>query len=44
MAKYNSFQTVSAISGHKNWPFFRLDVKTTFLNGKIKEDVYIQHP
>jgi hypothetical protein len=43
VAKYNSLQTLSAISSQKNCPFFHLDVKTTFLNGKIKEDVYIQH-
>jgi hypothetical protein len=43
VVKYNSFQTFYAISSHKNWPLFHLDVKTIFLNGKIKEDVYIQH-
>ncbi|KAK2967836.1 hypothetical protein RJ640_001778 [Escallonia rubra] len=29
---------------HKNWKIYQLDVKSTFLNGILKEEVYIEQP
>jgi hypothetical protein len=28
----------------KNWPLFHSDVKSTFLNGPLKETVYVTQP
>jgi hypothetical protein len=30
LAKYNTLHTITIIVGHKSWPIFHLDVKTTF--------------
>nr|GEX35747.1 retrovirus-related Pol polyprotein from transposon TNT 1-94 [Tanacetum cinerariifolium] len=29
---------------HKSFPIFQMDVKTTFLNGPMKEEVYVAQP
>ncbi|GKC77953.1 retrovirus-related pol polyprotein from transposon TNT 1-94 [Tanacetum coccineum] len=31
-----------AYAAHKNFPIFQIDVKTTFLNGPLKEEVFVQ--
>ena len=33
-----------AIASTMKWALHQMDVKTTFLNGVIKEEVYIEHP
>nr|GEW73086.1 ribonuclease H-like domain-containing protein [Tanacetum cinerariifolium] len=33
-----------AYAVHKSFPIYRLDVKTTFLNGPLKEEVYVAQP
>nr|GEV20075.1 retrovirus-related Pol polyprotein from transposon TNT 1-94 [Tanacetum cinerariifolium] len=33
-----------AYVAHKNITFYQMDVNTTFLNGVLKEDVYVSHP
>lgn len=33
-----------ALAAHKRWPIFQLDVKSSFLNGKIEEEVYVAQP
>lgn len=33
-----------ALAAHRRWPLFQLDVKSTFLNGKIEEEVYVAQP
>ncbi|GJU24672.1 retrovirus-related pol polyprotein from transposon TNT 1-94 [Tanacetum coccineum] len=33
-----------AYAAHKNFPIFQMDVKTTFLNGPLKEEVFVQQP
>nr|GEZ65888.1 hypothetical protein [Tanacetum cinerariifolium] len=33
-----------AYAAHKSFPIFRMDVKTTFLNGPLKEEVYVAQP
>ncbi|GKA41183.1 retrovirus-related pol polyprotein from transposon TNT 1-94 [Tanacetum coccineum] len=33
-----------AYAAHKSFPVCQVDVKTTFLNGPIKEEVYVNHP
>lgn len=44
VAKYTSVRTVLAIAASKGWKIHRMDVKTTFLNGKITEEVYLEQP
>ncbi|GKA33877.1 retrovirus-related pol polyprotein from transposon TNT 1-94 [Tanacetum coccineum] len=33
-----------AYAAHKSFPIYQMDVKTTFLNGPLKEEVYINQP
>ncbi|GKA16210.1 retrovirus-related pol polyprotein from transposon TNT 1-94 [Tanacetum coccineum] len=33
-----------AYTGHKNFTVFQMDVKTTFLNGPLKDEVYVSQP
>ncbi|GJY60214.1 gag-pol polyprotein [Tanacetum coccineum] len=33
-----------AYAAHKNFPIFQMDVKTAFLNGPLKEDVFVHQP
>ncbi|GJT73841.1 retrovirus-related pol polyprotein from transposon TNT 1-94 [Tanacetum coccineum] len=31
-------------AAHKNFPIYQMDVKTEFLNGPLKEEVFVRHP
>ncbi|GJW53466.1 retrovirus-related pol polyprotein from transposon TNT 1-94 [Tanacetum coccineum] len=33
-----------AYAAHKSFPIYQMDVKTTFLNGPLKEEVYVNQP
>ena len=44
VAKLESIIILIAIAAQENWELHHLDVKTAFLNGEIKEDVYITQP
>nr|GEX00281.1 Gag-Pol polyprotein [Tanacetum cinerariifolium] len=33
-----------AYAAYKNFPIFKMDVKTAFLNGPLKEEVFVQQP
>nr|GFB46567.1 copia protein [Tanacetum cinerariifolium] len=33
-----------AYAAHKSFPIYQMDVKTTFLNGPLKEEVYVVQP
>jgi hypothetical protein len=35
---------IIALSSALGWRLHQMDVKTTFLNGEIDEEVYIKHP
>ena len=44
VARYTSVRAVLAIAASKGWKVHQMDVKTTFLNGKISEEVYLEQP
>jgi hypothetical protein len=44
MAKYTSIKTIIALATKMKWKLHQKDVKTNFLNGVIKEEVYIEKP
>ncbi|GJT61559.1 retrovirus-related pol polyprotein from transposon TNT 1-94 [Tanacetum coccineum] len=33
-----------AYAAHKSFPIYQMDVKTAFLNGSLKEEVYVAQP
>ena len=44
VARYSSIRLILALSAQMGWKIHQMDVKTTFLSGKIEEEVYIEQP
>jgi hypothetical protein len=44
LPKYTSICTVIDLASSMGWRVHQMDVKTTFLNGEIEEEVYIEKP
>jgi hypothetical protein len=43
-ARYTSIRAVMSLVSFMGWRIHQMDVKTTFLNGIIEEEVYVEHP
>ena len=41
MARLDIVRTIFAIAMKNNWVVYQLDVKSTFLNGILKEEIYV---
>ncbi|GKA80583.1 retrovirus-related pol polyprotein from transposon TNT 1-94 [Tanacetum coccineum] len=44
IARLEAVQIFVAYDAHNSFPIYQMDVKTTFLNGPLKEEVYIAQP
>lgn len=44
VARIETIRMIIAIAASKEWPIHHLDVKTAFLHGELKEEVYVSHP
>lgn len=44
MASLDTIRTLIALVAQKEWKLFQLDVKSTFLNGVLEEEVYTRQP
>jgi hypothetical protein len=44
LARYTSIKDVISLASVTGWRIHHMDVKTTFLNGVIEEEVYIEKP
>eukprot|EP00253_Pinus_taeda_P014468 PITA_14468 len=44
VARYSLIRSILALSTQMGWKIHQMDVKTTFLNGEIEEEVYIEKP
>ncbi|GKB74722.1 putative RNA-directed DNA polymerase [Tanacetum coccineum] len=44
VARLKAVKIFIAYAAHKSFPVYQMDVKTTFLNGLLKEEVYINQP
>jgi hypothetical protein len=44
VARYTSIRTIIALATKMEWKLHQMNVKTTFLNGVIEEEVYIEKP
>ena len=42
VSRYTSIRSVISLAAQMGWQIHQMDVKTTFLNGVIEEEVYIQ--
>jgi len=43
-ARYTSIRTIIALASMMKWDLHQMDVKRTFLDGMIEEEVYIEQP
>ena len=44
VARDSSIRVVISIASELGWRIHQMDVKTTFLNGTVEEEVYIEQP
>ncbi|GJU43052.1 retrovirus-related pol polyprotein from transposon TNT 1-94 [Tanacetum coccineum] len=44
VARLEAVRIFIAYAAHKSFPIYQIDVKTTFLNGPLKEEVYVAQP
>ncbi|XP_058722251.1 uncharacterized protein LOC131594177 [Vicia villosa] len=44
VARLDTIRTVIALAAQKGWNLYQLDVKSAFLIGELKEEVYVQQP
>ncbi len=44
VARLEPIRILIAFAAHMNFKLFQMDVKTAFLNGYLKEDVYVEQP
>nr|GFC82397.1 copia protein [Tanacetum cinerariifolium] len=44
VARLEAIQIFISYAAHKSFPIYQMDVKTDFLNGSLKEEVYVAQP
>ena len=44
VVRYTSIRPIMALTSMTKWDLHQMDVKTTFLDGVIEEELYIEHP
>ena len=44
VARFDTIRTVLALAAQYKWLVYQFDVKSAFLNGELKEDVYVHQP
>jgi len=44
VSRLDTIRLILAITAQYSWNVFQLDVKSAFLNGDLKEDIYVQQP
>ena len=44
VARLESIRILLAIASHLNFKLYQMDVKSTFLNGILQEEVYVEQP
>ena len=44
VARYTSIRSVLSLATVMKWKIHQMDVNTTFLNGVVEEEFYVEHP
>ncbi|GKG41389.1 retrovirus-related pol polyprotein from transposon TNT 1-94, partial [Tanacetum coccineum] len=44
VSRLEAVRIFAAYAAHKSFPIYQMDVKTAFLNGQLKEEVYVAQP
>ncbi|XP_047162016.1 uncharacterized mitochondrial protein AtMg00820-like [Vigna umbellata] len=42
VAKLDTIRIILSMAAHNGWIIFQLDVKSSFLHGELKEEIYVQ--
>ena len=43
VARLDIVKTILVVATQNKWPFYEMDVKSSFLNGNLEEEVYVQN-
>jgi hypothetical protein len=44
VARLDTVRALISLAAQKGWLLYQLDVKSAFLNGELKEEVYVEQP
>ena len=44
VARMDTVRMIIVVAAQRGWGIYQLDVKSTFLHGKVKEDVFVEQP
>ena len=44
VARLDTVRMLISLAAHHSWKIYQPDVKSTFLNGKLEEEVYVEQP
>ena len=44
VTRMDTVRLLISVAAQNKWPIFQMDVKSVFLNGVLKEEVYIEQP
>ena len=44
VARLDTIRAIIAMAAQKGWSLYQLDVKSAFLNGELKEEIYVEQP
>ncbi|GLU17722.1 hypothetical protein SLE2022_340780 [Rubroshorea leprosula] len=44
VARFDTIRLLFAMAAQKSWLIYQLDVKSAFLNGELKEEIYVEQP
>eukprot|EP00253_Pinus_taeda_P027290 PITA_27290 len=44
VARYTTIRLIISLAASQGWNLHQMDIKTTFLHGSIKEEVYVEQP
>lgn len=44
VSRHETIRLLLAVAAQRRWKLFQLDVKSAFLNGKLKEEIYAEQP
>lgn len=44
VARFDTIRLLFVLAAQKGWLMFHFDVKSTFLNGTLKEEIYVEQP
>ena len=44
VTRHDTIRLLFALAGQREWKVYHVDVKSTFLNGILLEEIYVQQP